>query len=60
MHVIDGSHPLAYAQRENVLDVLNRLDVKPELMDNIINVVNKIDKMYVVVQCSAFPELLIF
>lgn len=45
MHVIDGSHPLAYAQRKNVMDVLAQLDTKPELTENIFNVVNKIDKM---------------
>ena len=45
VHIIDGSHPLAYAQRKNVMDVLDGLDARPELVENIISVVNKIDKM---------------
>ncbi len=44
VHVIDGSHPQAYAQRSNVLKVLDNLNLKPALMNNIINVVNKVDK----------------
>ena len=45
VHVIDGSHPQAYAQRTTVIKVLEGLDIKPGLLDNMINVVNKIDKM---------------
>lgn len=45
VHVIDGSHPQAYAQRANVLKVLEQLDLRPQLMESLINVVNKTDKM---------------
>jgi len=45
VQVIDGSHPLAYAQRKNVMSVLEGLDAKPGLVEEIIDVVNKIDKM---------------
>lgn len=43
MHVVDGSHPQAYAQRADVVKVLQQLDLRQLVMDNAINVVNKID-----------------
>lgn len=45
MHVIDGSHPQAYAQRADVVDVLERLELRPHMLENVLNVVNKSDKM---------------
>lgn len=45
VHVIDGSHPRAYAQRVDVMKVLEGLELRPELLDNMVNVVNKSDKM---------------
>ncbi len=44
MHVIDGSHPQAQAQRENVVRVLKQLDIRPEELSNTVNVVNKVDR----------------
>ena len=43
VHVRDISHPEAEAQREDVFEVLKTLNLKPFLMDNIIEVQNKID-----------------
>ena len=45
VHVRDQSHPQAYAQRANVLKVLAQLDLRPGLIENMVEVVNKVDKL---------------
>ena len=45
VHVRDASHPHSHAQRANVLKVLHQLNLKPKLLDNMIEVLNKTDKV---------------
>ena len=44
VHVIDGSHPQAYAQRADVVGVLEQLQLRPQMLENAISVVNKVDR----------------
>lgn len=39
------SHPNIFAQRDNVLETLNGLKIRPELLKNMISVGNKIDRL---------------
>ena len=43
VHVRDMSHPESESQKQDVLEVLAKLNLKPLLMENIIEVQNKID-----------------
>lgn len=45
IHVRDISHPDAIAQKSNVVETLNRQNVDPSLIDNMIEVCNKVDKL---------------
>lgn len=45
IHIEDLSHPNLEAQRENVMQTLRDLKVRDELVDSIIHVSNKIDKL---------------
>lgn len=41
----DASHPKSYAQRANVLNVLHQLNVQPQLLERMIEVLNKADRV---------------
>jgi 50S ribosomal subunit-associated GTPase HflX len=41
---MDFSHPNVLAQRDNVYETLENLKIQKSLMDNILNVGNKLDK----------------
>lgn len=45
LFVEDMSHPDRIAQKETVLETLRRLNIRPEVMDSIIFVGNKVDKL---------------
>ena len=47
MHLTDVSHPQYYAQKANVLKVLSQLNPKQQLLDNMVDVLNKTDKLLV-------------
>ncbi|CAK5113484.1 unnamed protein product [Meloidogyne enterolobii] len=44
IHIMDLSHPDLLAQRDNVLETLHNLKINQNLINNIINVGNKLDK----------------
>ncbi|KAL7078148.1 hypothetical protein ACQ4LE_002325 [Meloidogyne hapla] len=44
IHLMDLSHPDLLAQRDNVLETLHNLKINQNLINNIINVGNKLDK----------------
>jgi len=45
IHIRDISHPDAVAQKINVLQTLHRQNVESKLLDNMIEVCNKVDKL---------------
>ena len=45
MHIRDISHPDAVAQKLNVLQTLQHQNVDTKLLDNMIEVCNKVDKV---------------
>jgi len=45
VHIRDISHPDAAAQKINVLETLKRQNVEPKLLDSMIEVCNKVDKL---------------
>lgn len=45
VHVRDASHPQSYAQKCDVMKVLSELSLSQELYDNMIEALNKIDKI---------------
>lgn len=45
VHVYDASHPQSHAQRANVQKVLEQLGLRPGLMENSIEVLNKTDRV---------------
>jgi len=45
VHVRDISHPDAEAQKANVLQTLQQQNVEPKLVDSMIEVCNKVDKL---------------
>jgi len=45
VHVRDISHPDAVAQKANVLQTLQRQNIDSKLLDNMIEVCNKVDKL---------------
>ena len=47
VHVRDSSHPQSYAQKADVMKVLRQLDLTPGLVESMIEVLNKSDKMLV-------------
>ena len=45
VHIRDISHPDAVAQKANVLQTLQQQNVESKLIDNMIEVCNKVDKL---------------
>jgi len=45
IHIRDISHPDAVAQKINVLQTLQQQNVESKLLDNMIEVCNKVDKL---------------
>ena len=45
IHIRDISHPDAVAQKANVLQTLEQQNVDSKLLDNMIEVCNKVDKL---------------
>lgn len=45
VHVCDVSHPKSYAQKANVLKVLHQLNLQPQLLEDMIEVLNKADQV---------------
>ncbi len=45
VHLRDASHPQYYAQRANVMKVLQQLNLRPSLLENMVEVLNKCDKV---------------
>lgn len=47
VHIEDLSHPSVEMQRENVMQTLRELNVRDELIDSMIHISNKVDKLTV-------------
>ena len=45
VHVRDVSHPKSDAQKANVLQVLAQLDLRSQLLEGMLEVLNKADKL---------------